>query len=63
MLVALSAGFALELSSSRLLLCQDGAIAAATSLDLLVVSGLVTLRQAAWWRRIAGLAYGTQGIA
>ena len=39
-LVTLSAGFALELSSSRLLLCQDGAIATATSLDLLVIGRL-----------------------
>lgn len=55
-LIALSAGFALELTSSRLLLCQDGAVAAATSLDLLVIGRLVALRQAARGRRIASLA-------
>lgn len=62
-LVALATGFALELTSSRLLLCQDGTIAAATSLDLLVFSQFIALRQAAWRRRVAGLADGTKSIA
>jgi hypothetical protein len=62
-LVALAASFALELTSSRLLLCQDGTIAAATSLDLLIIGRLITLRQAAGGRRVAGLANGTKGSA
>jgi hypothetical protein len=62
-LVALAASFALELTNSRLLLCQDGAIAAATSLDLLVVGRLITLGQAAGRRRVAGLADGTKSSA
>jgi len=62
-LVALAASFALELTSSRLLLGQNGTIAAATSLDLLVIGHFVTLRQAAGRRGVAGLADGSKSIA
>lgn len=62
-LVALSASLTLELTSSRLLLRQDGAIAAAASLDLLVISSLIALRQAAGRRGVAGLADGAESTA
>lgn len=59
-LVALSARLALEVAGARLLLGQDGAIAATASLDFLVVRVLITLGQAVGRRGVACLTQGAE---